>query len=323
VTTDEIKQGLRRLRIGRSGIVELIGLSLFGVFLAATSAFDSEDMPKLQRYLFWQLALVGGGVIAAGIEPWIARLFPGRPRLFVIAQLIAMTPPITLWVAVQPMILWGGAFRIERLIWGMPSVLTVNVAVIGLAWLARAAFRRASASASAPDGTAPPTIRAIAVEAEDHYLRIRTEAGSELAGRVDALDVLAPMRRARLDLELDLAERAPVSRTYAALGLSEVRPRGLSRHMPQPLRSSPSCRDGRRPQLEVDLVDARIGDDVHPQPRRQGAVLLVLHQVQGAVVDVVHAHDGGGGLGRVHRLGREAGGRRASIALTTGATPTA
>jgi hypothetical protein len=239
---------MRRLRIGRSGIVELVGLSLLGLFLAATSAFDSEDIPKLQRYLFWQSALVGGGVIAAGIEPWIARLFLGRPRLFVLAQLIAMTPPITLWVAVQPVILWGGAFRIERLIWGMPSVLTVNIAVIGLAWVIRAAFRRTPARPA--DGAAPTAIRTklpprlarsrlVAVEAEDHYLRIRTEAGSDLVLMRfgDALDALAACdgfrthrswwvaragvetarwKSGRGELVLSDGATAPVSRTYAA-----------------------------------------------------------------------------------------------------------
>lgn len=239
---------MHRLRIGRSGIVELVGLSLLGVFLAATSAFDSEDIPKLQRYLFWQFALVGGGMIAAGIEPWVARLFPGRPRLFALAQLIAMTPPITLWVSVQPTILWGGAFRIERLIWGMPSVLTVNVAVVGLAWVIRSAFRRAPPPAS--NGAAPPTIRAklaprlararlVAVEAEDHYLRIRTEAGSDLVLMRfgDALEALAACdgfrthrswwvartgvetvrwKAGRGELMLSDGATAPVSRTYAA-----------------------------------------------------------------------------------------------------------
>ena len=53
-------------------------------------------------------------------------------------------------------------------------------------------------------------------------------------------------------------------------------PSWASRHAPQPLMAETAV----RPQLEVDLVDARIGQDVHPQPRRQGAVLLVLHQVQ-------------------------------------------
>lgn len=247
MTSEGVERGVRRLRIGRSGVVELIGLSLLGVFLAATSAFDSEDIPKLQRYLFWQFALVGGGVIAAMIEPWIARLFPGRPRLFALAQLLAMTPPITLWVSIQPVILWGGAFRIERLIWGMPSVLTVNVAVVGLAWVVRAAFKRKPTPVS--NGAAPPTIRAklsprlararlIAVEAEDHYLRIRTEAGSDLVLMRfgDALDALAACdgfrthrswwvartgvetvrwKSGRGELILSDGATAPVSRTYA------------------------------------------------------------------------------------------------------------
>ena len=34
-------------------------------------------------------------------------------------------------------------------------------------------------------------------------------------------------------------------------------------------------RDGERPQLEIDLVHARLGHDVHAQPRRQSGVLVV------------------------------------------------
>jgi len=248
VTTEGVKQGIRRLRIGRSGMVELIGLLLLGLFLAAISAFDSEEVPALQRYLYWVMALVGGGVIAALIEPWIARLFPGRPRLFAFAQLVAMTPPITLWVAVLPMMLWADIFRIGRLIWSMPSVLTVNIAVVGLAWVARAAFRRTPAHVI--DGAPPPAIRAklaprlararlIAVQAEDHYLRIRTEAGSDLVLMRfgDALDQLgacdgfrthrswwvartgvetARWKSGRGELVLSDGATAPVSRTYAA-----------------------------------------------------------------------------------------------------------
>jgi len=48
-------------------------------------------------------------------------------------------------------------------------------------------------------------------------------------------------------------------------------------------------------------------DDVHAQLGRQGGVFLIFHQVQRPIVDVVHAHDGGGGLGGVHRLGRQNG----------------
>ena len=59
------------------------------------------------------------------------------------------------------------------------------------------------------------------------------------------------------------------------------------------------------PELEVVLVDAGVGDDVHAQLGGKRRVLAVLHQVERAVVDVVHAHDGGGRLGGGQRLGRQ------------------
>ena len=55
-----------------------------------------------------------------------------------------------------------------------------------------------------------------------------------------------------------------------------------------------------RVELEVELVDARVGDDVHAQPRRQGLVLGIADQVQEAVVHIVHPHDRRGRLGAVH-----------------------
>lgn len=248
MTVEGVKQQRAALRLGRSGLVELVGLALLGLFLAAISAYDSEEIAPLPRYLYWMAALIGGGIIAAVIEPWVGRRFPGRPRLFAVAQLIAMTPPITLWVAVLPMILWGDIFRVGRLIWTMPSVLTINIAVVGLAWLIRTAFRQAPMQTS--DGAPPPAIRAklpprlarsrlVAVEADDHYLRIRTEAGSDLVLMRfgDALDALAACdgfrthrswwvartgvetahwKSGRGELVLSDGATAPVSRTYAA-----------------------------------------------------------------------------------------------------------
>ena len=248
MTTTGFKQALRRVRPGRSGVIELIGLSLFSAFLAATAAFDTEELSVLPRHIYWQCAVVGGGVIALVIEPWIARLTPGRPRLFLLAQMIAMTPPISLWVAVLPTLLWGVEFRAIRTVWTLPSVLTVNVAVIGLAWLVRAAFREARVAA--PTGVAPGAIRCklpprlararlLAVEAEDHYLRVRTEAGSDLVLMRfgDALEALGACDGFRTHRSwwvartaVDPSDRtssprppfqravstAPVSRTYAA-----------------------------------------------------------------------------------------------------------
>src|SRR6266853_1878682 len=56
-------------------------------------------------------------------------------------------------------------------------------------------------------------------------------------------------------------------------------------------------------ELEIRLGDAGTADDVHAQARRKLRVLRILHQVQEAVVDVVHGHDGGGGVRRAHVRG--------------------
>ena len=250
MTAEDVRRKVGRLRIGRSGIAELIGLSLFGLFLAAISAYDTEGIPPVERYLYWQLALVGGGTIAAAMEPWIARLFPDRPRVFVIAQLAAMTPAVSVWVAVFPVLVFGRGPSWDKFLWLMPSVLTINVAVVGLAWLTRSAFNRPLTRVAPPEGLAPPGLRRrlpprlararlVAVEAEDHYLRIRTEAGPDLVLMrfADALALLAGAdgfrthrswwvartaveaarwRGGRGELVLSDGSTAPVSRTYAA-----------------------------------------------------------------------------------------------------------
>ena len=59
------------------------------------------------------------------------------------------------------------------------------------------------------------------------------------------------------------------------------------------------------PELEVHLVHARLADHVHAQPRRRGLVVRRRRQMGEAVIDVVHRHDGGRGLGGVKRLGRK------------------
>ena len=51
-------------------------------------------------------------------------------------------------------------------------------------------------------------------------------------------------------------------------------------------------RDGEGPQLEVRVVDTRIGDDVHPQPGAQ-VVVLAAKECAGAVEHIVHAHNRG------------------------------
>src|SRR6056297_452132 len=56
-------------------------------------------------------------------------------------------------------------------------------------------------------------------------------------------------------------------------------------------------------QFEIGLVDAGAADDGHAQSGRQFAVFIAARQVDEAVLDVIHAHDGRGGLGRLEVVG--------------------
>jgi hypothetical protein len=250
VKAGEVTKRLAAFRLGRSGAAELIALVLFGLFLAAIGPFGTDQTPTAIRYLYWQLAMMGGGVIAALIEPVVAGRLSGRPRLFAIAQLAAMTLPIAVWVSLLPVIMFGWPLSGERVLQVLPSVLIINIAVVVLAWVTRKALNRRDPAPAVPDGIAPSALRAklpprlararlIAVEAEDHYLRIRTEAGSALVlmRLGDALEALAgtdgfrthrswwvartAVEAARWKggrglLILSDGSAAPVSRTYAA-----------------------------------------------------------------------------------------------------------
>ena len=249
MTAGEAIRRLADFRVGRSGAAEGVALVMFGLFLAAVAPFGTAEAPLPFRYLYWQMAMVGGGVIAALIEPFVARRLHGRPRLFALAQLTAMTPAIAVWISFLPVFLLGARISADRILQVMPDVLTINVAVIVLAWLTRKALGRRPAP-PAPEGLAPPVIRTklpprlararlVAVEAEDHYLRIRTGAGSALILMRfgDALEALAGLdgfrthrswwvartaveaarwKGGRGALTLSDGASAPVSRTYAA-----------------------------------------------------------------------------------------------------------
>ena len=177
-------------RLGRCGPLEFAGLSVMGLFLAAFQTFDARHHAWWLDVIYWQLAMLGGGVIAALIEPWVHRRFPNRPRLFAVVQTLAMTPPITVWIWALGATFHNRTPQLDDLPLQSTSVLVVNAAVVILAWLLRAATTRPAAAPPAPDA-APAEIRAklaprlararlIAVQAEDHYLRVHTEAGSDL-----------------------------------------------------------------------------------------------------------------------------------------------
>lgn len=250
--------GWRDWRIGRSGAPEFVGLFLVGLYMAAVGAFGTITEPTSLRFAYWQLVMLGGGAVAAVIEPWLEGpdLLARIPVLRAAVQAVVMTAPITVLVWTTSRLMFGGRFRAEGLVELAPSVLIVDIAVVVLAWLIRRAYRQPQPQPlPASDKAPPPAIRdrlpprlaraeLYAVQAEDHYLRIHTSAGQELILMkfADALDALkscdgmrahrswwvargaveeARWRRGRGELRIKPDLRVPVSRSYAA-GLKDV-----------------------------------------------------------------------------------------------------
>ncbi len=218
-----------------------------GLFLAALGPFGSNTASPLVRFLYWPGVIVGGGVIGVTIDAFAIRRF-ANPWLRWAFASVTMTPGVgvLVWFASR----WAfGPSPLSRLFTDLAwQVLVISAAVMGV----RQLISRPS-SAGAASTTEPPSdiafrlrlsarrreARLLAVEAEDHYLRVHTDAGSELvtARFADAMAELAGVagfqvhrswwaaadaiegvqwRRGRGELRLAGGLTAPVSRTYAA-----------------------------------------------------------------------------------------------------------
>jgi len=241
-----------RLAPSWSRRLEEFGLLLaMALFMGVVGAFRADALPFFARYFYFFLCVVGGGAIGFAIDDRVARRMKS---LWLRAPLtvLLMTPPVTLlvlgagWlVAGAPVtlhrvsILWWENYLvslpiivIRALIWREPqTIVETRTVVLSPLPDADAAFRqRLSAKRR--------TARLLALEAEDHYVRVHTDAGVELV-TVRFADALAELsqahgfqthrswwvaadaienarwRRGAGDLRLVGDLVVPVSRTYA------------------------------------------------------------------------------------------------------------
>lgn len=178
--------------------------SAIGLVMAILGPFGSSERSLPERLLYWQVCMVGGGVIGVAIDAAVRRrLDHFWGRLLLVS--VAMTPPVTVLVGftnhfTSPM----------RLTWSNVTQPAFQVFVVCFATmcLRQLAWAQADAPAVAPpsEPAGDPTeafrrrlsakrraAGLFAVEAEDHYLRVHTDAGDELitARFGDALAELA------------------------------------------------------------------------------------------------------------------------------------
>jgi hypothetical protein len=242
----------KRLRPSqRRFAVELAFLTAVGLLMGVLGPFESDAIPSVARYPYWLACLVGGGLIGLAIEASVKgwRL-PPWGRVLVISAF--MTPPITLWVLAIDVFGFGVIVRSEVLGHLVGQVFAISLpltAVRALVWRAPRVETRTIVEPPSPEAEAAfrgrlsakrRAARLIAVEAEDHYLRVHTDAGAELLllRFADALEELArahgyrvhrswwvaasaiegaSWRRGSGEVRLAGGLTAPVSRTYAPM----------------------------------------------------------------------------------------------------------
>jgi DNA-binding LytR/AlgR family response regulator len=235
----------------RRAAAETALLLAVGVFLGLLGPFGTAERSTLVRMAYWPTVIVGGGVIGIAIDIFVQRFVAGFwTRLAVVS--IAMTPAVSMlvygvsWAMLGP---YQNQPHFEDLFF---QVFVISFAVMALRQLAwRGVWTERHAPAAQVEAIDPSSAfrqrlsakrraaRLLAVEAEDHYLRVHTDAGEELvtARFSDALQDLERLagyqthrswwvaagaieavrwRRGRGELRLASGLTVPVSRTYTA-----------------------------------------------------------------------------------------------------------
>jgi hypothetical protein len=189
--------GRRRLAL------DLALLAAFGLLMAELGPYRTLEVEPLLRRAYWLLAVLGAGLSGILADGLLARRVR-RLWLRVALASLAVTPPVTLYVYALNAVMLDLPRRpwlLPQLAWQVLVVMVLLMAVRALLWRRTVetltvvvpplpeAERRFRLRLSATRRSA----RLIAIEAEDHYVRVHTDAGSELVAMrfSDALEELA------------------------------------------------------------------------------------------------------------------------------------
>lgn len=189
-------------------LLDLALFALFGALMAYIGPYGTALVTPAPRIIYWMIAILGGGALGAVLDQALERVLkpPVRRTLLVSAL---MTPPIAALVWALGLALLPPIARPIPGVLFVLEVAAIVLLVMGVRALARrrpdvriqtqtlietplpeaeAAFRR---RLSAKRRTA----RLIAIEADDHYLKVYTDAGTDLIALRFA-DALAELERA-------------------------------------------------------------------------------------------------------------------------------
>ena len=158
-----------------------------GVFLALTNAFGATTDLWL-RLVYWVGLMIAAGLWAEVCMRTVRRLSgmeASLPARFVVSVLIIGLPLTLVVWAVTGWIFYGQAYGFDMLpglVWRV-LLITAGMTAIGMALEQKTVTTEAGEGPPRFFDRLPPRLRGAAihaVQAEDHYLRIHTDRGSDL-----------------------------------------------------------------------------------------------------------------------------------------------
>lgn len=169
---------------------DLLLLAALGLLMAELGPYRTLDVPPLLRRSYWLAAVLGSGLVGIfadrALAPRIPRLWP---RTFIVA--LAITPPVTLYIYALNAVMLDLPRRhwlLPQLAWQVVIVMVLIMSLRALLWR-RVVETRTVVLPPLPEAERQFRLRLsarrraarlIALEAEDHYVRVHTDAGSEL-----------------------------------------------------------------------------------------------------------------------------------------------
>ena len=196
--------------------LDLLLLAAVGLLMGELGPYRTLDAPDGLRRAYWLLAVFGAGlagIVANGVLGPRIRSFWARIALVS----LAVTPPVTLFIYALNAVLLDLPRRpwlLPQLAWQVLVVMLLIMTLRALLWR-RVTETRTIVMPPLPEAERRFRLRLsakrrgarlIAVEAEDHYVRVHTDAGSELV----------PMRFAEAIQELERAHGYRLHRSWWA-----------------------------------------------------------------------------------------------------------
>lgn len=182
--------------------LDLLLLASVGLVMAELGPYRTLDAPALLRTAYWLIAVFGSGLAGIFLDRAIgARIRGFWLRIAIVSLLV--TPPVTLYIyGLNAVILdlprrW---WLLPELAWQVLVVMLLLMTLRALLWR-RVVETRTIVMPPLPEAERDFRMRLsakrrtanfLAVEAEDHYVRVHTDTGSELVAMrfSDALEEL-------------------------------------------------------------------------------------------------------------------------------------